>query len=224
MHISRQTGWAAADSGDGSVVAIPSIRTVPLESDGMVGIVWHRTASRGQTSRHIGELAKEIVEGSGRSWHFDIGRFGNVVQSVGLHRGANHVGRLGTVAGKVRSVNRSTVAIELEGYDKLMRVGPEWRQVANPAAPPHEQAPTDKVCPAAEVVEVDGAHWHTFTDAQVATAEVLLRALVARFGFKRDVCGYAHTDFAPDAKVDPGPLWMRRHLPAILDRVFSEAT
>jgi len=219
MHLSRTSGWLGGDTGE-SVVAIASGRHIPLDPDGLLGVTWHWTASRGRTRAHVGELAKSIVDGSGPSWHLAIGRAGNVVQSVGLHRGANHVGKFGLVAGRQRSVNRSTVGVELENLGRVIRVGPEWRQVVNPAEPPHTHAPSAFACPDAEVVECDGAHWHAYSDAQVATAEALICALVARFGWTREAFGYSHSAFDPARKADPGVVWTKVHLPAILDRVF----
>lgn len=63
-----------------------------------------------------------------------------------------------------------------------------------------------------------------FTPEQESSAAVLLAALVARFGWTRDVCAYGHVDFDSPRKEDPGPLWKQGHLPRVLDKVFSGGT
>jgi hypothetical protein len=59
------------------------------------------------------------------------------------------------------------------------------------------------------------------TPAQEASATKLLDALVARFGWSREVCGYGHADFDSPRKEDPGPLWTKGVLPRVLDAVFG---
>lgn len=60
-----------------------------------------------------------------------------------------------------------------------------------------------------------------FTPAQEASAAVVVRALVTRFGWTRVVCAYGHVDFDPQNREDPGPIWKQTILPRVLDRVFG---
>jgi len=200
---------------------IATARTVTLETPAPVGLVHHATASRGTTAKHIELLADEVSNGRGASYHFGIGRFGNVVQLASVLKGTNHCGVRASIAGARRSVNGSTVGLELENACRLMRVGDLWRSVRDPWKPAREWEPDLRyVIPADEVAESAAGAWHAFTPAQEAAAEALIRALVARFGWTRDVCGYSHAALDPSRRVDPGPLWMLDVLPRVLDRVF----
>lgn len=60
-----------------------------------------------------------------------------------------------------------------------------------------------------------------YTEAQEASAERLVRALVGWLPFAETAFRYGHAHFVPPSfKEDPGPLWLGEVLPRILGRVF----
>jgi N-acetyl-anhydromuramyl-L-alanine amidase AmpD len=226
-----ERGWLFAESGDPRVERLPTVRTSPLHVPTPLGIVWHWTAGRGGPG-----FAESLARGAqgfrrgvdpAASWHVLIAKDGTIFQSAPFLVGTWHVGRPGNLAGQiVPNVNQFTVGCELENAGRLQEIDGSyycWPYFSNPTAPAGERQP-DRRCllepQRVAVVEGDGA-FDAFSAAQEESAGRLLAALVARFGWAREVCAYGHVDFDYPRKEDPGPLWRTVVLPRVLERVFG---
>jgi hypothetical protein len=64
--------------------------------------------------------------------------------------------------------------------------------------------------------------YQDYTSAQVDAAERLVRAWRDKYGWTDAQMAWGHIDSDPSRKVDPGPLWRKRWLPAIFDRIAKE--
>lgn len=223
-------GWLVAAAGNPLVARFPTVRTYPLETPAPLGIVWHTTDGNGGPgyAESLAHRAQTFQPGVDRpaSWHVLIGKDGAIYQSAPFTVGTWHVGKPGVIAGRrFANINRATVGCELENAGRLRRLGDLaycWPYYANPGAPPTERRP-DPNCavPLDRAVATSAGLFDTFTPAQEASAAVVLRALVTRFGWTRDVCVYGHVDFDPENREDPGPIWKQTILPRVLDRVFG---
>ncbi|TMQ08641.1 MAG: N-acetylmuramoyl-L-alanine amidase [Deltaproteobacteria bacterium] len=163
------------------------------------------------------------------SWHLLIARDGAIYQSAPVTVGTWHVGKPGLIAGRrFANVNHATVGCELENAGRLRRLGDQvycWPYFVNPSAPAFERRPDPRCAlPLDRAVATRAGLFDSFTPAQEASAAVVLRALVTRFGWTRDVCAYGHVEFDPQNREDPGPVWTLTFLPRVLDRVFGSAT
>lgn len=190
-----------------------------------VAPLWHWTGSSGITRRHLELLAEEVREGSGPSWHFGVGRLGNVVQLAPITVGTRHCVGSGIVAGHRGSYNALTLGIELENWGVLShdeRRG--WRPVANPHEPADRWAWRGTfVVPESQVsrLQPDGRHYHLFTPAQIRGAADLLAWLAGNLGWTPDVCRLGHRDLDPAQKADPGSWWQESVLPQVLELAFG---
>jgi N-acetyl-anhydromuramyl-L-alanine amidase AmpD len=194
--------------------------------------VWHTTDERGGpgTSEAMARRIQTFRRGVDRpaSWHVLIAKDGAIFQSAPFTVGTWHVGTSGVIGGRrFSNINLATVGCELENAGRLRRLGGQaycWPYYLNPGAPPYERRP-DPRC----ALELDRAVvtpqglFDAFTPAQEASAAALLRALVARYGWTREVCAYGHAQFDPQRREDPGPIWMGTILPRVLDQVFGGA-
>lgn len=63
-------------------------------------------------------------------------------------------------------------------------------------------------------IEFEG-HGDSFTDAQVASAKRVWRAIVRAYGIPRELAMVGH-DELQENRSDPGPVWMREHAEAVL--------
>lgn len=223
-------GWLERADGDPQVFRRPTCRTYRLEVPKPVGIVWHWTAGKGgpKFADNVATGIMELKAGDvPASWHVLIARDGSLYQSAPLTLGTWHCGKPGDIAGRrYNNINRATIGCELENAGKLERVDDRWfcwPVWKNPAAPraerevePRWEMPTDRV------VELgsDGAY-DSFTPEQVSGAAAMLTALVKAFGWSREVCVLGHYQFDSPRKIDPGPVWMQRHLPYVLDLAFG---
>lgn len=228
-------GWLY-DEGDGPtrVTYVRSVRTCSLLVPQPMGLVWHATGTVGGPGFAV-RLAHRIQTyraGVDRpaSFHAVVARDGTIVQCISLAVGSWHVGRPGEIGGRLfDNVNRATIGIELENAGVLNEIGGHlyaWPFYRNPHAPERERRanPKCRVPRARGVLFSDGRLYDGFTARQVDTARELVAACVARFAFNRHTAAYAHADFAAPTRTDPGPVWMRGHLPRILDEVFGSAT
>lgn len=239
MHIAD--GWISEDRGDtASVFKNPTPAICALTVDRPLGIVWHTVGGRGRTRRYAHNVADQIARPHhrGASWHVLISRWRELIVSAPVTVGTNHVGRMAEIAGRRVGVNGSTIGIEIENCGPLMETGWGWSAVANPHRPRGEWQPLTAtpidvpkrelrnvrplyIVPDSEVVEVlPGEHWHAFTSEQVQIARELVACLARDLGIPRETAGLLHSQFDPDRKVDPGPVW-ERHLTAILADVYG---
>jgi hypothetical protein len=226
-------GWLISAAGDPVGKQFPTVRTYPLAVPGPLGIVWHTTDERGGPG-YAEALARRIQafrRGIDRpaSWHLLIAKDGAIYQSAPVTLGTWHVGKPGVIAGRwFPNVNHATVGCELENAGRLRRLGDQvycWPYFVNPSAPVFERRPDPRCTISADrAVATRAGLFDGFTPAQEASAAVVLRALVTRFGWTREVCSYGHVDFDPQNREDPGPVWSLTFLPRILDRVFVGAT
>lgn len=225
-------GWLITAAGDPVGKQFPTVRTYPLAVPAPLGIVWHTTDERGGPG-YAEALARRIQSfrrGVDRpaSWHLLISRDGAIYQSAPVTVGTWHVGKPGVIAGRrFANINHATVGCELENAGRLRRLGDHvycWPYFVNPSAPVFERR-LDPRCalPLDRAVATRAGLFDSFTPAQEASAAVVLRALVTRFGWPRDVCAYGHVEFDPQNREDPGPVWTLTFLPRVLDRVFGSA-
>jgi N-acetyl-anhydromuramyl-L-alanine amidase AmpD len=158
-----------------------------------------------------------------------IAKDGEIFQSAPFSVGTWHVGVAGVIAGRrFPNINHATSGIELENAGRLLRLGSQaycWPFYLDPSAPPLERR-IDPNCAVSldRAVATSKGLFDGFTAAQEASAAVVLRALVTRYHWKREVCLYGHVDFDPENREDPGPIWKETILPRILDRIFGAAS
>lgn len=223
----RQDGWLEEGGG---VRHIPSPRTCALEH-GPEAVVWHWTGGPALGPAYAPALAQEIAtfdrdKDRPASWHFLVAKDGRVFQSVPTLLGSWHVGMPGYVGGEphrlntggwrvqsgrfVPNANSATIGIELENSGRLTVVDHGVRCEGYP----HHPIPVERA-----VHHRDG-WFDEFPAAQVAAATELLRALVEHHGLSRSASSAGHCMYDPAHREDPGPLWLERHLPLILDAVF----
>jgi N-acetyl-anhydromuramyl-L-alanine amidase AmpD len=242
------TGWLEANaSGLPPIVRVPSVRTSPLLDKFPHGIVWHWTGGHSRSTTYAKALADEIrtfnrQSDRAASWHVAIAKDGTLIQSVPFNLGSWHVGRPGRIGAKpvrsegggwdptswvggklVANVNSVTIGVELVNAGRLEKVGdkfycwPFWLHTDNHGAGPDPKYEIDS----ARAVQT-GAQWHDdYPQLQREAAQRLLTALVIKYKWTREVCGYGHVMFDPSRKEDPGPLWLDTYLPALLDGVFG---
>jgi N-acetyl-anhydromuramyl-L-alanine amidase AmpD len=230
MRIDNE-GWLVPESGDAAVKRYPTVRTSPLEVPEPLGIIWHYTGDIGSPG-HAESLAKRVQtydkkRDRAASWTVLIGRDGTLFQSASVLVGTWHVGKPGVIAGRsFANVNRATVGCELENAGRLRNIDGAWYTwpyFLNSKAPEPERKPDPKkAIDGSRAMRAPGeGFFDAFTPTQETSATKLVEALVARFGWPRDVCGYGHADFDSPRKEDPGPLWTKVVLPRVLDAVFG---
>lgn len=231
MRVDRE-GWLVAEDGDPVVVRHPTVRTCPLAVAQPLGIVWHWTGGCGGPgyAERLALRTRTYRRGVDRaaSWHVLVAKDGVIYQSAPFLVGTWHVRRPGTIAGRhFENVNRATVGCELENAGRLRKIGDRfccWPYWSNPGAPRQERRPDPRCAvDASRAMVVPGqGTFDAFPTEQEAAAARLLAALVARFGWTREVCVHGHRDFTT-SKEDPGPLWAEAVLPRVLDVVFGAA-
>ena len=223
-------GYLVRADGDPVGQRLPTVRTYALATPAPLGVVWHTTDDRGGPG-YAEALARRIQtfrSGVDRpaSWHLLIGKDGALYQSASFNLGTWHVGMPGVIAGRrFPNINHATSGIELENAGRLRRLGELaycWPYYINPQAPGNERKPDPRCALSLDrAVATPEGLFDTFTDAQEASATVVVRALVARYGWTREACAYCHADFDPQRREDPGPIWKRTILPRVLARVFG---
>lgn len=241
MHVNAEGWLVAADPGDPQVQQVPAhparvgpaivcVDAIP------VAPVWHTTDVLSPAERSARNWQDAPRPGETSSAHVIIGRDGVIQQCVPFRRIAYHVRGGGHVAGaEVRHVNYSTVGIELENVGAVRRLDaaagvpgfygwPYYRRDASGAA--REELGADPLVRlddsrGARVDLVSGRYCDAFPDEQVATAGLLLRALVQAYSWRREWSGMGHVDYEPARKLDPWPLWRERLQPLVLDLAFA---
>ncbi|TAY14019.1 hypothetical protein ELH96_20695 [Rhizobium leguminosarum] len=127
------------------------------------------------------------------SAHFLVDRDGSVVQMVPTNSAAYHAGN-GRWA-NIEHLNQRSIGIELVNRG----------QITKDSDGTFRQAFSNAIVPSSEVQEIkDGEHvtyWHRFTSAQIATAEVIAKAVAARYKIIA-VVGHCSID---KRRSDPGP-------------------
>ncbi len=61
----------------------------------------------------------------------------------------------------------------------------------------------------------------SFTTAQVESAKRVWRAIVQRYGIKREYAMLQHSVIDPERRDDPGPVWAEQHAELVLDAAFT---
>lgn len=224
------SGWLSPERG---VILCSTLGTTPLDPRGIHGVVWHWTGGPCLGPGFETALADEISRGTPRaSWHFLVAKNGRVLQSVPTTKGAWHVGRPGLVGGqpvkldtgqnewRVQSgemfanINKATIGIELANSGVLTQVGNSFRCDGFPGSP--------YALPVSRAVHHSGSWFDDFPPAQIKSATELLRAIVDRHKLSPAACSAGHLMYDPTRKLDPGPLWLERYLPQVLEAVFGE--
>lgn len=223
-------GWLVTAAGDPMGKRFPTVRSYALAVPEPLGLVWHTTDERGGpgTAEALARSIQRYRPGIDRaaSWHVLIAKDGAIYQSAPFSIGTWHVGVAGVIAGRwFANINHATIGIELENAGRLLRLGNAaycWPFYANPTAALQLRRP-DPNCAVSldRVVATEKGLFDRFTVAQEASAQVVVRALVARYRWTREVCMYGHVDFDPQNREDPGPIWRETILPRVLDRVFG---
>jgi N-acetyl-anhydromuramyl-L-alanine amidase AmpD len=227
-------GWLVPEAGDPQVLKFPSSRSTQYDvaTGGQPkGIVWHWTTGRCTTPQHANGLADSIRSFNkgdvAASWHVLIAKDGRLLQSVPFERGSWHVGRPGNIGGRLYgNINRATIGVELENSGKLMQVAGKfycWPFWLDPDAPDDLKKPDPNYSiDSARAVPQDGEFYDVFPAAQIQSASILLRTLILKFKWTRDVSAYGHSDFDSPRKIDPGPVWRSGILPTLLDELFGK--
>ncbi|NIA69132.1 N-acetylmuramoyl-L-alanine amidase [Pelagibius litoralis] len=141
-----------------------------------------------------GSLRHMTKRESSASAHLLIGRDGAIAQLVPFNRIAWHAGvsRWQGLSG----LNRHSIGIELDNAGPLDRQGDQWRAWFG------RDYPKDQVLVARHKNGGRRRGWHSYSEAQIATALEAATALCRHYDLA-DVLG--HDDVAPDRKTDPGP-------------------
>jgi hypothetical protein len=250
MHID-QKGWLQSEPGDPVVLHVPTERTTKLVGGKPLGLAWHWTADAvneggyGDSVALAKSIAKRPAPGeASASWNALVDRTGAIVQSASFLSGTWHVGRPGIVADQhFANVNAATIGIELENAGRLTKVGNDW--VGWPfykagivdgqrvRAPRFGVDPRFVVAKTRMVTYPDTTFQHVtwkagsfdaYTNEQEVSAQAIVTALAAFFGWKADAFRYGHALFVPPSyKEDPGPGWLGAGgmLEGILARVFA---
>lgn len=215
-------GWLRQDDADAfpKVLLRPSTRTCPLQP-GVRGLVWHWTGGPCLGPAYAEALAAEIstwnpaAVARAVSWHFLVTKNGRIIQSVPATKGAWHVGRPGVVGGvRVANVNAVTLGIELENAGKLTVGETDARCEGYPDKP----IPLSRALPWGDAPD---GWFDEFPPAQVLAATALTKVLATAFRLDRAACSSGHVTYDRGRKIDPGPVWLERHLPKLLDEVFT---
>lgn len=227
-----EKGWLQAEAGDPLVEKLPTVRTCGLDAPAPLGVCWHWTGQTSDAAASALGLARSIrtydkaKDPHPASWHVLVAKDGALYQSAAFLSGTWHVGKLRRFLGEDRHVNRTLVGVEFQNAGRLRSVGGRcyaWPWWVNPTLPPEQRVPDARWEVArSRAAPGKGGLYDSFPAPQVASAELLLRALVSRYGWARDACAFGHRDFDYPRKEDPGPLWAESILPGVLGRVFPQ--
>jgi N-acetyl-anhydromuramyl-L-alanine amidase AmpD len=229
----NETGWLVPESGESTIVWLPTVRKCDLYVPAPLGITWHWTG--GTCGPHYAEKLCQSIQryrqGVDRaaSWHVMISKQGEVFQSVSFLHGSWHVGVPAVILGKhFPNVNYALIGLELENAGILL---PDmahryycWPYYGEPAYPEaRRKFATAYEVPSNRAKYVNGAgSFDEFPPAQVEMATRVLRALVTAYGWPREACAFGHHDFDPVRKDDPGALWQQMIMPRILEDIFGK--
>ncbi len=155
-------------------------------------IVIHYTATS-NTKSALDILTDPIKEVSA---HFVIGRDSMIYQLVPLNKIAWHAGV--SKWGNVTSINKYSIGIELVNCGKLEKKENNYYSWDN------------KIVPASEVKKIfnnkteEFEYFHKYKTSQLNQCKKLIKIICKNFNIKEIL---AHSDIAPDRKIDPGPLF-----------------
>lgn len=211
---------------------------------------WTATA-HGTALAMAKRCAEPAKPGERAAWvHFWIEHDGTIYQSGPLTAGAPHAGapssaRLAVVDGELRKVSRKESSLSANhflfgtevvcvgevrpvkkspsGWVAAKRGDPDAVMMGWPFGKGGQRGP---IVPAAEVEEAvdrEGVRrlYQLFTKRQLEAIERLARAFRARFGWSDAALSWGHVDVDPTRKTDPGPIFQKVQLPAILARMSS---
>lgn len=91
-----------------------------------------------------------------------------------------------------------------------------WHAGGASAKPIAGVGPANRTAVGIELV----GHGDAFPEAQVGAAERVWRAIVQRYGIKREYAMVGHSDIDPGRKRDPGPVWESRFAGRVVDYAF----
>lgn len=211
MHV-RTDAWLEGPE----VERIPSRRYGELDK-GPLGICWHTTDVAPSVDPRALALRIASPPGDGQrsaSWHLLLTRDGRVLQSVPFDRGAWHVRGEGLIRGLTRPVNGCLVGIELENCGRL-RVGEDGDYRMWPFHDDSPRVAASRGCAVGHLI------WDGFPSAQVDATVKVVRTLAQRYCLSRIDCSYTHAQFDTNRE-DPGQLWIREILPALLGEAFAQ--
>jgi hypothetical protein len=122
------------------------------------------------------------------------------------------------------SANSYLLGVELVCVGEVRAVGGKWLGWPFGRGPDRSPAvPPDQVA-TAEDAAGRRRSYQNYTPAQRLAAERLVRACHARYGWAApQPYSWGHCVVDPSRKTDPGPLWLARYLPAMLERVLGGA-
>lgn len=236
-------GWISDPQGV-VYAKVPTRRTCKLTTGTPLGTVSHWSADPVDERGHADALylARSIAElppagTKGASWHVLLDRDGALVQSAPFTVGTWHVGRPGVVEGrKLANVNDGTIGVEFENAGILLPIAgeyygwPFWNHSPKDAArtPDPKLGPCPKylipkervvVLPetAAAGLTFPAGAYEVYTEAQEATFQRLVEALMVAYKLPPSAFLYGHAHFVPMTfKQDPGPLWLGQVVPRML--------
>jgi len=204
-------------------------RTQPLQtpSGHVEGVTWHWTATGEGTGERLCKNIKKLPEPGQHvgSWHVLIPRQGGILQCAPTTVGTWHAG--GPTAARFFaknhgwakappgmsriSANALFLGVELECVGEVRSIAGSW--MGWPFGKNGQKGP---IVPDRDIATAGGRTYQAFTNAQVTEATRIVRALATTYRLPAMQFSWTHADIDPNRKIDPGPIWTMKILPAIL--------
>lgn len=111
------------------------------------------------------------------------------------------------------------ISIETDGriWQMIPLTGGAWHAGGETAKPIPGVGSANSHATGVELV----GHGESFTPAQVAAAARVTRAIVRRCGIPRALAMISHQSLDPTRRRDPGPVWLGKHAPGVLDAAYA---